>query len=189
MIAGEPETGVTIMRVIYELDAGAMFAKAARPIGPDETSDVVEHALAALGAHLLVRVVDQIAAGTAREEAQDSSLATYAARLTKEEGRIDWSQFSAAIHNQVRGLYPWPHAYTYLNGARLIIWRSHPAVGVSDAAPGTILRVTHDAIHVATGHREALSIVELQAEGRRPMPVRDFLAGHPITSGDVVAGS
>jgi methionyl-tRNA formyltransferase len=206
VIDGEDETGVTIMRVVKELDAGAMFARATRPIGPDETSDVVEAALAELGANLLVRVVEQIAAGTAREEPQDASRATYAPRLTKEEGLIDWSQSAPAIHNRVRGLYPWPHAYTFLDGARLIVLRSRvdhadlegpPRTSEgprrnedkAPALPGTIVGVTRDAIHVATGEGGQLAIVEVQPEGRRPMLVRDFLAGHPITPGAVLAGS
>jgi methionyl-tRNA formyltransferase len=123
VMTGDPETGVTIMRVVKELDAGPMFEKATRPIGPDETSDVVEEALADIGAGLLIRVLDQIAEGTAHEEPQDDASATYAPRLTKEEGLIDWSKPSLAIHNHVRGLYPWPHAYTFLNGARLIVRR------------------------------------------------------------------
>lgn len=199
VIDGEGETGVTIMRVVKELDAGAMFAKATRPIGPDETSDVVEAALAELGANLLVQVVEQIAAGTAREEPQDPARATYAPRLTKEEGLIDWSQPSLVIHNRVRGLYPWPHAYTFLEGARLIVLRSRvdpPDLegprrneDQTPALPGTIVDVSRDAIHVATGEGGPLAIVEVQPEGRRPMPVRDFLAGHPIRPGAVLSGS
>ena len=199
VIDGESETGITIMRIVKELDAGAMFARATRPIGPDETSDVVEAALAELGANLLARVVEQIAAGTAREEPQDPTRATYAPRLTKEEGLIDWSQPSSGIHNRVRGLYPWPHAYTFVDGARLIVLRSRvdPAdlEGPRDnedkapALPGTIVGVTRDAIHVATGEGGQLAIVEVQSEGRRPMLVRDFLAGHPIRPGAVLSGS
>ena len=199
VIDGESETGITIMRVVKELDAGAMFARATRPIGPDETSDVVEAALAELGANLLARVVEQIAAGTAREEPQDPARATYAPRLTKEEGLIDWSQPSSGIHNRVRGLYPWPHAYTFVDGARLIVLRSRvdPAdlEGPRDnedkapALPGTIVGVTRDAIQVATGEGGQLAIVEVQPEGRRPMLVRDFLAGHPIRPGAVLSGS
>ena len=186
---GDPETGVTIMRVVKELDAGPMFAKATRPIGPDETSDVVEEALAHIGAGLLIRVLDQIAEGTAHEEPQDDASATYAPRLTKEEGLIDWSNPSLAIHNRVRGLYPWPHAYTFLNGARLIVRRSHPEVTLTELTPGTIVRITGDAIHVATGNGEQLAIVEVQPEGRRPMAVRDFAAGHRVAAGDLFSQS
>lgn len=186
---GDTETGVTIMRIVRELDAGPTFAKVTRPIGPDETSEVVEDALAHMGADVLARVADEMAAGTSREEPQDHSRATYAPRLTKSEGVIDWSQTASAIHNRVRGLYPWPHAYTFLEAMRLIVLRSHPEVALTDAAPGTVLRVTRDAIDVATGEQGQLAIVELQAEGRRPMHVRDFVAGHPIREGAVFTGS
>jgi methionyl-tRNA formyltransferase len=203
VINGEVETGVTIMRIVPELDAGPMFISAGHPIGPDDTSDVVEEALAHLGADLLVRVVDQIAAGTAREEPQDPARATYAPRLTKEEGLIDWSQSSSSIHNRVRGLHPWPHAYTFLAGARLIVLGTridHADLEgprrilegprrAEGSPPGTIVAVTREAIHVATGSREPLAIVELQAEGRRPMHVREFLAGHPVSQGAVLTVS
>jgi methionyl-tRNA formyltransferase len=185
VINGDSETGVTIMRIVKELDAGSMFAKTIRRIGPDETSDVVEEDLANLGARLLVTVVDQLDAGTAREEQQDPSQATYAEKLTKEEGLIDWSRSARAIHNQVRGLYPWPHAYTYFNGERLIAWKTTIAdvEGPRREEPGTITAVGPATITVATGAGH-LDILELQREGKRPMPVRDFLAGFSLSSGD-----
>lgn len=191
VINGDRETGVTIMRVVKELDAGAMFATVTRPIGPDETSDVVEEALAELGASLLLAVLDEIAAGTAHEEPQDDLQATYAPRLTKEEGLIDWSQSAAQIHNQVRGLHPWPHAYSFLNGARLIIRRSR--VGADAGAPhrsepGTVTQIAPDALVVAAGQGQ-LDILEVQPEGRRPMLARDFTAGHRLSPGDVFSSS
>jgi methionyl-tRNA formyltransferase len=194
VINGEAETGVTIMRVIRELDAGAMFAKAVRPIGAEETSDVVERDLARIGADLLVSIVDRIADGTASEVAQDDSLATFAPRLTKEEGLIDWTLPAPRIHDRVRGLHPWPHAYTFLDGHRTIVLRSlvEPAdarracSGDVSLAPGTVTHVSHDAIHVATGDAGMLAIVELQLEGRRPMRARDFLAGRPVRAGTVL---
>jgi methionyl-tRNA formyltransferase len=185
VINGEDHTGVTIMRVVKELDAGGMFAKATRPIGSDETSDVVETALAHMGADLLVTVVDQLAAGAAQEEPQYEPQATYAPRLTKEEGLINWTEAASQIHNRVRGLYPWPHAYTFLNGMRLIVLRSTVAARITGAAaipPGTIVRATSEAIHVATGDGE-LAILEVQPEGRRPMRVHDFLLGHRLAAG------
>jgi methionyl-tRNA formyltransferase len=195
IINGETETGVTIMRLIRELDAGAMFAKRVRPIGPEETSDVVERDLARLGADLLVTVVDRIAEGTATGEPQDDSRASFAPRLTKEDGLIDWALPAQAIHDRVRGLYPWPHAYTFFEGKRTIILRSLVERGDGSrdpardpSAPGTVLRVTRDAIDVATG-AGVLTIVELQPEGRRPMPARDFLAGRPVPAGTVLGAT
>ena len=183
VINGEPETGVTIMRVVKALDAGGMFAKVTRTIDPDETSDVVERDLAELGARLLVTVVDQIAAGTAHEDPQDDAASTYAARLTKEEGLIDWTLRSIDIHNRVRGLYPWPHASTHLDGARLIVLKIHIDAATTGAEPGTIVDVTRDALHVATGDRGQIAIERLQPEGKRPMATRDYLAGRPIRPG------
>jgi methionyl-tRNA formyltransferase len=183
VINGDLETGVTIMRVVKALDAGAMFAKVRRSIGPDETSDVVERDLGDLGARLLVTVVDQIAAGTAREEPQDDALSTYASRLTKDEGLIDWSLPAADIHNRVRGLYPWPHAYTYLDGARLIVLATHVLDGNTDAAPGTIVDVSRDAVHVATGQGALIAIERVQPEGKRAMSTREYLSGRPVRPG------
>jgi len=189
VINGDSQTGVTIMRVVKELDAGGMFAKVTRPIGPDETSDVVETALADVGAELLITVVEQLASGTAREEPQDETQATYAPRLIKEEGLIDWTRSASDINNRVRGLYPWPHAYTFFKGTRLIVLRSVVAVaGASVTSPGTILRATSDAIHVATGDG-ALAILDVQPEGRRAMRAHDFLLGHRLATGETFADS
>jgi methionyl-tRNA formyltransferase len=183
VIDGMPQTGVTIMRMVPALDAGPMFAKVTRPIGPDETSDVVERDLATLGASLLIDVIDDLADGRAVEELQDHTQSTYASKISKEEGLIDWTLPAAAIHNRVRGLYPWPHAFSYLNGERLIVMRSHVSSEPTNAAPGTIVDASSGVIHVATGYGERLVIDEVQPEGRRAMKVRDYLAGHPIQPG------
>jgi methionyl-tRNA formyltransferase len=185
VISGETETGVTIMRVVRELDAGPMFAKATTPIGPDDTSDVVEHRLAETGAALLVTVIDQLNDGAAHEEPQDHLQATYAPKITKEDGPIDWSLPAPAIHNRVRGLYPWPHASTTIGGERTLILRSKPVASAVGAAAGTVVDVTRDAIHVATGSG-ILSLDQLKPEGRRAMTAREFLAGHPVSPGIVL---
>ena len=188
---GDAETGVTIMRVVKELDAGAMIAKVTRPISPDDTSDVVEDALSELGAKLLLTVLDEMAAGSAREEPQDDSQATYAPRLTKEEGLIDWSESATTIHNRVRGLYPWPHAYTYLHGKRLILLRTQVVLAGREAppyTPGTVVSVDTNAIRVATGQGE-IALIELQPEGKRTMRVHDFVLGHQVAPGDALSQS
>ena len=189
VIAGEPETGVTIMRVEKLLDAGAMLAKAQRQIGSGETSDLVERDLAELGADLLVKVVDQMATGPIAEEPQDPTRATFAPRLTKDEGLIAWTLSASDIHNRVRGLYPWPHAYTYLDGRRLIVLKTHVNERLTDATPGAIVEVTHDAIHVAAGDHRLVTIDVVQPEGRRLMHVRDFLAGHALKAGARFSGA
>ncbi len=183
IIDGETETGITIMRLVRELDAGDMIAKVKRPIGPDETSDEVERDLAALGSALLVEVVDRLAVGPVVEERQDFMMASYAPRLTKEEGLVDWTLPAPFIHNRVRGLYPWPHAYTYLDGHRLILLKTHVDDMSAPEPAGTVVAVTRDAVQVATGHEGRLTILQVQPEGRRPMSVREFLAGHAIRPG------
>jgi methionyl-tRNA formyltransferase len=179
---GDTETGITIMRVVKALDAGAMFAKSKRAIGPDETSAEVERDLALLGAPLLMRVVEEIAAGSAHEDPQDDSTSTYASRLTKEEGLMDWTLPASSLHNRVRGLYPWPHAYTYLEGARLIVLKTRVDDRPAMEPPGTIVGVSRDEIEVSTGGGR-LTLLNVQPEGRRPMHVRDFLAGRPLSAG------
>ena len=181
VINGEVETGVTIMQVVDALDAGDMLATSVRAIGPDDTSDAVERALAEDGARLLLDVIDRMESGTVQAVPQDASASTYAVRLTKSEGQIDWALSARQIHNRVRGLYPWPHAYSYLDGARLIVLGTRVLDGGNET-PGTIVDVTPDAIVVATGDGR-IAIVELQPEGRRPMPTRDFLAARPIRPG------
>jgi len=183
VIDGEAETGVTIMRMEKMLDSGPMLAKVKRPIGPNETSDVVERDLAELGADLLVRIVDQIDAGVHQEELQDFMLCSYAPRLTKEEGLIDWTLPASYIHNRVRGLYPWPHAYTFLNGVRLIILQTHVEDSHTDAPPGAIVTSSRDSLHVATGHGGRIAIDRVQLEGGKPLEIREFLAGHRIATG------
>ncbi len=182
IIAGDPETGVTIMRMVDALDAGPMLAAVRRPIAIGDTSDVVERDLGRLGARLLVDTLADLQAGRVRETPQDDAAATYAPRLTKEDGRIDWTVSADRIHNLIRGLHPWPHAFTFLKGERLILHRSSIAPDAITAAAGTVIEgVTR--LRVAAGSG-AVDILEIQTEGRRPLPIREFLAGHPVRIGE-----
>jgi len=183
VIAGERETGITIMRVVKALDAGPMLASARRAIGPEETSEEVERDLARQGAALLVSTIDALAQGIANETPQDESQATYAPRLTKDEGVLDWSQPANRLHDRIRGLHPWPLAYAFLNQRRIILRRSTVAAAAKAADPGAVVEAAGDRLLVATG-TGALAIRELQLEGRRPMTSREFLAGHPVAEGD-----
>jgi methionyl-tRNA formyltransferase len=182
VIAGDVETGVSIMRVVRELDAGPVFAIERHPIGPEDTSADVERALASLGAELCVRVIDTIAAGTAIETAQDHSQATYAPRLTKEEAWLDWSRPASELHDRVRGLQPWPLARSVLNGQRLLLLASQVVALPEDAEPGVVIAAAHDDLLVGTG-RDALRLVRVQPEGKRVMEAREFLAGRRIAPG------
>ena len=182
VIAGDSSTGVTIMRMVRALDAGAMIATEHAEIGEDDTSVDLEDRLARLGAGLLVRTLDDIAAGRAHETPQDDSAATYAPRLSKDDSRVDWSRNAFEIHNLIRGLHPWPHAVTFASGARLILHQSHPTGRTSTDPPGTILEAAADRLTIATGDG-ALDLLEIQVEGKRPMHIREFLTGHPLTPG------
>ena len=196
VLSGDAETGVTIMRVETELDAGPTFAVATVPISPDATSGDMERVLAVLGARLLIPVVDDLAAGRAVETPQDHTRATHAAKIAKDEGAIDWGEPAAAVHNRVRGLQPWPLAWTRLDGDRVVLRRTRPhdlssaepsgsVASGSDpaAAPGTVLRAAGDELVVACGGGTALQVLELQPEGRRTMTAREFLSGRAVAPG------
>lgn len=187
IIAGEAETGITIMRMVRALDAGPMLATASWTIGPDATSADLERDLAGIGARLLVSTVDQLAAGPVPEVPQDDRAATYAPRIVKEDGAVDWTRPASAIHNQIRGLHPWPHAFTHHRGRRLILLRSRVSPRAEEAAaPGTVVTAAGDTLDIATGDG-VLGITGLQAEGRRPMAAKEFLAGRTISRGDVLS--
>ena len=183
VIAGETLTGVTIMRVVQALDAGPIHARVQRDIDANETSEELERDLARLGADLLVRVVEAIAGGNVYERPQDEAEATYAHRLTKEDGVIDWSWPASRIHNLIRGLHPWPHAFSVVGGKRLILRRSIVEKPGTAMPPGTIAEADGDRLIVATGDG-VLRLLEIQAEGKRPMNIREFLAGHRLAAGE-----
>lgn len=188
VLAGDAETGVTIMRVETELDAGPTFAVATVPIPPDATSGDMEAVLATLGAQLLVPVADDLAAGRAIETPQDHSRATHAAKIVKEEGAVDWTERAPVVHNRVRGLQPWPLAWTRLDGERVVLRRTGPVsaddpAALAGLAPGTVARAEGDELIVACGGGTLLRILEIQPEGRRTMSAREFLAGRDVARG------
>jgi methionyl-tRNA formyltransferase len=185
---GDRETGVTIMRVVQALDAGPMLAKVHRPIADQETSEEVERDLARLGAELLLKTIDAIADGTATETPQDDAAATFAPRITRDDGRVDWTQPAERIRNQIRGLYPWPHAYSFLDGERIILLRAAVSPEPAAVEPGTVVTADADGIAIGTGSG-LLLLRELQREGRRPVGAREFLAGHPLQPGARFTGA
>ncbi|HEY2435119.1 MAG TPA: methionyl-tRNA formyltransferase [Vicinamibacterales bacterium] len=184
VLSGDAETGVTIMRVASELDAGPTFSMAAAPIPPDATSGDMETVLARLGAEQLLPIVDALADARATETPQDHAAATHAAKITKGEGAVDWGAAAPSIHDLARGLQPWPLASTTLDGARVVLRRT-AAVGLDthDALPGTIVRAHGDELTVACGGGTALQILEIQPEGRRTQTAREFLAGRHSLEG------
>jgi methionyl-tRNA formyltransferase len=184
VLAGDTETGVTIMRVISELDAGPTFAVARVPIAPDATSGDVEADVARAGAAILLDVVEELAAGRAVETPQDASQATYAPKVTKDEGVVAWTRTASAIHDQIRGLQPWPLASSRLGGARYVLRKSTVVDNFTDREPGVLTEAHGDVLSVACGEGSVLRLLEIQPEGRRPMSSREFLAGRRLAAGD-----
>ena len=187
VIEGDTETGVTIMRVVKELDAGAIFVIGGRPIGPDETSVEVERAIADLGAVLAVQTVDALAEGRAVETPQPEHGITYASKLSKAEGNVTWTEPASRIHNLVRGLQPWPLVTARLGESRVLIHRTALTGTVTTATPGTVVRAGGDDLEIAAGDGGIVRILELQPEGRRVMRARDFLASRRIAPGTAIA--
>jgi methionyl-tRNA formyltransferase len=183
VLAGDEETGVTIMQVVSELDAGPMLAVATVPIAADATSGDVEAVVAAAGAPLLIRVVDRLSQGAVTATPQDPMLVTFAPKVTKEEGAIDWNRPARDVHNAVRGLQPWPLASAHLAGKRYVIRRTAVDDATTDRAPGAIVDAHGDRFAVAAGGGTVVRILEIQPEGRRSMAARDFLAGHHLFPG------
>jgi methionyl-tRNA formyltransferase len=171
-------------------------------IEPNETSDALEPRLATLGAGLLLTAIDQLEQGKANEIPQDDSKATYASRIQKVDGRLEWDEAAQAIHDRVRGLHPWPHAYTFHDRARYVIHETRPHTTIKAAAdtlpddlaamarqqaegawPGTILVAAKGHLLVSAGMGSAIEIRRLQEEGRKVVDARAFLAGRPLRPG------
>ena len=182
VINGDEETGVSIMKVVTELDAGPVFAMASRSIGPLETTPEVEEGLAELGTRLLLDVIDQLDSGEPEPAPQDHTQATFAPKIERHEGLVDWTLPAARLHNLVRGLQPWPLVSAILDGIRYLIHRTEIVPGAEIAPGGTVVQSDGELL-VAAGDGGVLRILQIQPEGRRAMSARDFLAGHPIPAG------
>jgi len=187
ILAGDTETGVTIMRVVRELDAGPMIATLREPIGSTQTTREDGRELATRGAQLLVEVVERIAQGPVPEEPQPATGVTYADRITKADASIFWWRPAGEIHNQVRALNPWPLASTSIDGARLLIVATEAGVDAAPAGalPGTVLAAQGNRFVVAAGHG-TVQLLTVKPEGRRAMAAREFLAGHAVPPGAVL---
>lgn len=201
---GETQTGVTVIHMTPQLDAGPAIEKRETPIGPEETAAELEPRLAELGAQAVLEALDALESGTARPLEQDSRQATRAPRLKKEDGAVDWSRSAASIKNQVRALQPWPKTYTFWRrwGAeplRLILEKvrvepggesaSLGATGVSPVSampsvePGTVVEASNARLVVATGNG-ALVVDQLQPAGKRVLAAAEFLRGYGLRRGD-----
>jgi len=180
ILAGDAETGVTIMLMSEGLDEGDMLLKRTRAIGPSDTTESLTHALADLGAVALRDALAQVRGSGLVPEPQNASAATYAPRLTKDDGRIDWTRDAASIERTVRAFTPWPSAFTILGGRTVKILAARVGDDRATVPPGTIT-VRDGALEVATGGG-TLVVTTLQAEGKKAMPAAAFAAGARLTA-------
>lgn len=176
ILAGDTQTGVSIMQMEPGLDTGPVLHTATTPITGTDTAASLHDRLAELGARALLETVDALAAGPLEATPQDDARASYAKKLEKDEAELDWSRPAAELARQVRAFDPWPVAQTRLGEAVLRVWEAQALEG-DDAAPGIVLAAQADGILVGTG-AGVLRLQRLQLPGGRPMPVADLLRGH-----------
>ena len=185
ILNGETETGVSIMYMAKDLDAGDVIRQAITPIGEDEDAQALTARLADLGAETLSQVVRDLEAGMVSRTPQDHSAQTYAPMLSKELSAVDWSRSAHAIHCQIRGLIPWPCASTdVISGEPMKLFAAKETGEETSAAPGRVIRADKRGICVACGDGKVLCLTELQAAGGKRMNAASYLAGHPISLGD-----
>jgi len=183
--SGDTQTGVTIIYVREKMDAGDMILQRELPISPGDTSATLEPVLAAAGADLLMEAVEQIRNGTIRRRPQDEAAATEIRKLTKEDGRLDWTLPAAMLRNRIRGFTPWPGCYCELpDGQRLKVLRA--GVEKRDGAPGEILEAEGAGPLVAAGEG-ALRLLEVQPAGKCAMDGASYLRGYPLVQGSQLA--
>jgi methionyl-tRNA formyltransferase len=181
IIDGETETGITTMYMDVGLDTGDMLVKKTLSIGPEETAGELHDRLASLGRETMEETLRQLCAGSLQREIQDDAQSTYASMMKKEDGRIDWSRSALEIHNHVRGLDPWPGAYTSINGELLKLAETSPESAEGDK-PGSVIKADKDGVCVACGSG-SLHIQQLQLAGRKRLAAADFLRGCPLEAG------
>ncbi len=183
---GDAWSGVSIMRLDSGVDTGPVLAQEAVPVGPEENAGELTERLAGLGADLLVRTLRAAASGQLSPEPQGDAGAIYAPKLTRSLSPIRWDRPATTVHNQIRGLQPWPGATTFLGERLLKVTASQFfSYRTSGATPGTVLAVDERGLRVACGEGELL-VTAMQAPGRRPLPIAEFLRGCVVRPGDVI---
>lgn len=183
IVNGDAETGITTMLMDEGLDTGPMLLKRAIPIGPDEDAASLHDRLAKLGGELMRETLVGLAAGAVAPAPQPAAGATYAPILKKEDGALDWAQSAARIHDRVRGLTPWPGAYTHLRGQYLKVLRTSRDAASAGGAPGEIRAVEAGFADVATGEG-AVRLLEVQPAGKKRMSAGDFFRGARLSPGE-----
>lgn len=185
VINGDEVTGVTTMLMNEGIDTGDMIAKKQVRLAEDETGGSLFDRLADTGAELIVETMKMLEEGTAEFTPQNSEEATHTSMISKELGSIEWSKPAAEIERLIRGLNPWPSAYTRLKGKTFKIWKARVVEVSSSDKPGTIIKIGKDELLVQTGEG-ALSLIEVQLEGKKRMDVASFLRGCQIEEGIVL---
>ena len=182
ILNGERVTGVTIQRMVHDMDAGDIILQRSTPIGEAEDAAALYDRLAELGGGLAVEAAAQIEAGTAIYTPQDHTQATQAPMLSKEMSPVDWTRTAQEVFNHIRGLYPWPGASTDIITVEPVkLWRAQVVEKHTDAIPGTVIAAGRQGIDVACGElQHVLRILELQPPGKKRMSAADYLRGHPI---------
>lgn len=186
ILNGDKVSGVTIMHMATELDAGDIISQVETPIDPDETVESLHDRLAELGAKLLVETVEAIGNGTATRTPQNAEQVTFAPMLSRELSPMDWTKSARALHDQVRGLIPWPAAVAELGGVRCKVFATKVCGETTHAEPGTVVKADKKGLKIACGEGSVLEICELQPDGKKRMPANAFLQGKPIPEGSSV---
>ena len=184
IIAGDEETGVTIMHMDEGLDTGDMLAKAATPVSGKNCGQLHDE-LAAMGGKLLVDTLEDLEGALAGAEKQDDALSTYAPMISKEDGHIDFRQSPEEIERRMRAYDPWPGTFAGMNGKTYKLWKAQTLQDSSDAAPGTVVAAGKEGLDICAGGR-ILRVIELQAPGKKRMNTGDFLRGNVIEIGTVL---
>lgn len=183
VMKGEAETGVTIMKMVAEMDAGDIICQGSTPISLEETVVEVHDRLAKLGGTLLVEALEAIQSGTATATPQDPEQVTFAPMLSRELSPLDFQKSALEIHNQIRGLIPWPATQMDLEGQPVKIFQSLLPNIPTHHPPGTLIHAGNEGLDLACGDGKVIRLTRLQAQGGRQMSVADYLRGHPITKG------
>ncbi|MBB6443787.1 methionyl-tRNA formyltransferase [Bacillus benzoevorans] len=177
IIQGKEKTGVTIMYMAEKLDAGDMLTQIEVPILENDNVGTLHDKLSAAGAKLLAETIPPLLEGRLSPIPQVEEQATYAPNIKREQEKIDWAQDGETLYNQIRGLNPWPVAYTTFNGNVMKIWQAVKADIGTSSEPGTIIKIEPDGFTVATGNKTALKVIELQPSGKKKMTAEQYLRG------------
>lgn len=183
ILQGKTKTGITIMYMVEKLDAGDMLTQVEVPIEETDTVGTLHDKLSAAGAKLLSETIPLLLAGKITPIPQPEEKATFAPNIKREQEKIDWTTTGETIYNHIRGLHPWPVAYTTYEGQVWKIWWGEKVAAQTNAEPGTIIAVERDGIVVATGNETAIKITELQPSGKKRMSTAQFLLGADIMIG------